>query len=70
MQKLWESFSTFAMSEIERSKERKGHKEMVTMNNETLGKKRSHGEPTTRAPTLKRVRVVKKMDIDLWLLQI
>ena len=39
MQKLWESFSTFAMSEIERSKERKGHKEMVTMNNETLGKK-------------------------------
>ena len=39
MQKLWESFSTFAMSEIESSKERKGHKQIVAMNDETLGKK-------------------------------
>ena len=39
MRKLWESFSTFAMSEIESSKERKGHKQIVAMNDETLGKK-------------------------------
>ena len=38
---------------------------MVLMINQTLGKKRSYGKPTKRAPTLKRVHFVKKMDIVL-----
>ena len=38
---------------------------MVLMINQTLGKKRSYGEPTKRAPTLKRVCFNKKMDIVL-----
>ena len=43
---------------------------MVVMIDEVLGKRRSYGEPSIRAPTLKRDRFVKKMGIDLWLLQI
>ena len=43
---------------------------MVAMIDEAWGKRRSYGEPSTRAPTPKRVRFVNKMGIDLWLLQI
>ena len=43
---------------------------MVAMIDEALGKRRSYGEPSARAPALKRVRFVNKMGIDLWLLQI
>ena len=43
---------------------------MVAMMDETLGKRRSYGELSTRAPTLKRVRFVNKMNIDLRLLLI
>ena len=57
-QKLWESFNAFAVSDIESSKEGKGCKRlvettksdlMVVMIYEALGKKRSYGEPSTRA---------------------
>ena len=43
---------------------------MVAMMDETLGKRWSYGELSTRAPTLKRVRFVNKMGIDLRLLLI
>ena len=43
---------------------------MFAMIDEALGKRRSCGEPSTRAQTLKPVRFVKKMNIDLWPLQI
>ena len=43
---------------------------MVVMMEEALRKRRSYGQPYTRAPTLKHVHFVKKMGIDLWLLQI
>ena len=33
---------------------------MVAMIDEALGKRRSYGEPSARAPTLKGVRFVKK----------
>ena len=36
MQKLWKSFSTFAMSETESSKERKGHKQISGDENKIL----------------------------------
>ena len=43
---------------------------MAAMIDETLGKRRSYGEPSARVRTLKRVLFVKKMGIDVWLLQI
>ena len=43
---------------------------MIAMIHEALEKRRSYGEPSTRAPTLKRVRFVNKMGIDLRLLLI
>ena len=43
---------------------------MVAMMGEALGKRRSYGELSTRASTLKRVRFVNKMGMDLRLLQI
>ena len=42
---------------------------MVAIIDEALGKRRSCGEPSTKAPNLKRACFVKKMGIDLWLLQ-
>ena len=42
---------------------------MVAIINKALGK-RSYGEPSTRAPTLKPVGFIKKLGIDLWLSQI
>ena len=42
---------------------------MVELIDEALGKTSSYGEPSARAPTLKRVSFVKKMGVDLWLLQ-
>ena len=43
---------------------------MIAMIHEALEKRRSYGEPSTRAPTLKRADFVKKVGIDFWLLQI
>ena len=43
---------------------------MVVMMEEAFGKRRSYGQPSTRAPTLKHIPFVKKIGIGLWLLQI
>ena len=59
---MWESFIAFAMSDIESSKQEKGRKQLSGDKNkwlngyddEALGKRRSYGEPSAKAPTLKR----------------
>ena len=43
---------------------------MVVMMEEAFGKRRSYGQPSTRAPTLKHIPFVQKIGIGLWLLQI